>query len=208
MMLFYSLLAPMIIKTVMGLQMLDINQDIYTGGLNKYIIYPVSYFQFKLTQQLTQTVARLFQMIITIVLFKWFVGFPKEFHFVMANGVLFVVNIFISSVLFFIMEAIMEIAAFWAENVWSLSVLLRFLISFFSGAWLSLSLFPKWSLPVMNYLPFRTLVYVPIKILFGEISFGSWFEAQLVSIIWIIFFVLIYAFLWGKGRIHYTGVGI
>ena len=47
MMILYSFLAPMTLKSVFGLQNLNINQDIYDGSLNKYIIYPLSYFQFK-----------------------------------------------------------------------------------------------------------------------------------------------------------------
>jgi ABC-2 type transport system permease protein len=208
MMILYSLLAPMTIKTVMGLTMLDINQDIYTGGLNKFIIYPINYFHFKWVQQMTQSLSRLLQLFVALGIYGVIVKMPIGFHFKTYNVLLFIINIFVSSSLFFVMEALMEVAAFWAENVWSLSVLLRFLINFLSGAWLSLSLFPSWSEPILAILPFRGLVYTPVKMLMGEVGFYAWLQVQLVSITWIIILGLIFSLVWKKGRMLYSGVGI
>ena len=208
MMILYSILAPMVIKTVMGMQLLDISQDIYMGSLNKFIIYPVSYFEFKWIQQITHTFSRLLQFFITLIAFLVCIKMPTEFHFKFINLCLFSINIFISSTLYFAMEALMEIFAFWAENVWSLSVLLRFLINFLSGAWLSLSLFPKWSEPFLAFLPFKGMVYTPVKLLMGELTINEWLQAQFISMTWILIMSVIVSLAWLSGRKTYTGVGI
>lgn len=208
MMILYSFLAPMTIKTIMGLQMLDISQDIYTGGLNKFIIYPVHYFQVKWIQQMTHTLSRLTQLLITFLLYLIVIKMPDGFHIKAINVFLFFINVLISSTLFFVMEALMELTAFWAENVWSLSVLLRFLLNFFGGAWLSLSLFPDWSQHMLTLLPFRGMIYTPVKLLMGEIGFSEWLQVQLISMTWILIITLVVVLVWRKGRLIYTGVGI
>lgn len=208
MMILYSLLAPMTVKAVMGLQMLDMAQDIYTGSLNKFIIYPLNYFQFKWIQQITHTMSRLLQLLITIGIYSLVIKMPEGVHFSFLNTFLFIVNLFISSSLFFVMEALMEVAAFWAENVWSLSVLLRFLIGFFSGAWLALSLFPSWAQSLLTVLPFKGMVYTPVKLLMGEVSFQEWIQVQAISMTWILIVGIILSLVWKRGRLLYSGVGI
>lgn len=208
MMILYSILAPMTIKTVMGMQLLDMSQDIYTGNLNKFIIYPINYFEFKWIQQITHTMMRLSQLLITLIAFALIIKLPEEFHFKFINLFLFIINIFISSSLYFVMEALMEVFAFWAENVWSLSVLLRFLINFLSGAWLSLSLFPKWTENFLALLPFKGMVYTPVKLLMGEVTISEWFQVQIISITWILISFIIFSMIWKRGREMYTGIGI
>ena len=207
-MIFYSFLAPITIKSVMGLQMLDISQDIYTGSLNKFIIYPLNYFQFKWIQQITHTFSRLLQLLITLFVYALIIKMPDGLQFKFTNLTLFIINVFISSSLFFVMEALMEVTAFWAENVWSLSVLLRFLISIFSGAWLSLSLFPAWSKPILAMLPFKGMVYTPVKTLMGEVTISEWVQAQVISMTWILILGIILSIVWKRGRYLYSGVGI
>jgi ABC-2 type transport system permease protein len=192
----------------MGLQMLDIAPDIYSGGLNKYIIYPLNYFEFKWIQQMTHTMSRILQLLITLSVYMLIIKMPDGFHMSITHLLLFLINIFISSTLFFVMESLMEVTAFWAENVWSLSVLLRFLIGFFSGAWLSLSLFPNWSQVILDILPFKGMVYTPVRLLMGEVSLGEWMQVQIISMTWILIFGIILSLVWKKGRLLYSGVGI
>lgn len=208
MMILYSFLAPMTLKTIQGLQLLNINQDIFDGGLNKYIIYPLSYFQFKWIQQITHTLSHLFQLFSGLAFFAIFIGMPTEYKFHSLNIFCFVINLVIASTLFFAMEAIMEMTAFWADNVWSLSVLLRFIIMLLSGAWLSLSLFPEWSQGLFYYLPFKGMVYSPVKILMGNMDYGEWAQSQIMMLVWLCLISLVTRKVWLAGNLRYTGVGI
>jgi ABC-2 type transport system permease protein len=208
MMILYSFLAPMTLKTVNGMQSLNINQDIYDGGLNKYIIYPLSYFQFKWIQQITHVFSHLFQLFVGLAIFALFIGMPPEYKFHSLNFLCFSINLFIASTLFFAMEAIMEMTAFWADNVWSLSVLLRFIINLLSGAWLSLTLFPQWSQELFYYLPFKGMVYSPVRILMGSMDYGEWIQSQVMMIVWLCLISLVTKKVWQRGNLRYTGVGI
>lgn len=208
MMILYSFLAPMTQRTIHGLLALNINEDIYSGGLNKYIIYPLSYFQFRWTQQLTHMLSHLFQLFIGLFFFALFIGMPSEYKFHSLNLLFFVINLIISTTLFFAIESIMEMTAFWAENVWSLSVLLRFTINLLSGAWLSLTLFPPWAQHLFLFLPFKGMVYSPVRILMGTMGLKEWGQSQLMMLVWLGLISLLVRKVWQKGSLRYTGVGI
>lgn len=208
MMILYSLLASMTLKTVQGMQHLDINQDIFDGGLNKYIIFPISYFHFKWIQQITHALSHVLQLFIGITFFAILIGMPHEYKFKALNFFYFLVNMIIATSLFAAMESIMEMMAFWADNVWSLSVLLRFIINLLSGAWLSLTLFPTWAQNALSYLPFKGMVYSPVKILMNDIPFKEWCQSQLVMLIWFCIFSFVVKKIWNSGNLRYTGVGI
>ncbi|RPJ75239.1 MAG: hypothetical protein EHM20_09265 [Alphaproteobacteria bacterium] len=208
MMILYSFLAPMTLRCVHGMQRLNINEDIFDGGLNKYIIYPLSYYHFKWVQQITHSLSHAFQLFIGLAFFALFVGMPPEYHFSVLNIVYFIINLIIASSLFAVMESIMEMMAFWADNVWSLSVLLRFIINLLSGAWLSLTLFPQWAQDLFNYLPFKGMVYSPVRILMGTMSFNEWAQSQTMMLIWFVIISFFAKKIWSAGNLRYTGVGI
>lgn len=208
MMILYSFLAPMTLKCIHGMQNLNINQDIFDGGLNKYIIYPLSYFQFKWVQHLTHTLSHAFQLFIGLGFFAIMIGMPSEYQFGAINIICFLINLAIASSLFAVMESIMEMMAFWADNVWSLSVLLRFVINLLSGAWLSLTLFPDWAQQAFYYLPFKGMVYSPVKILMGDMSLLEWAQSQLMMLVWFVLISFLARKMWQAGNLRYTGVGI
>lgn len=208
MMILYSFLSSMTLKSVQGMQYLNVNQDIFDGGLNKYIIFPISYFHFKWIQQITHAMSHVFQLFIGIIFFAFFIGMPLEYKFKTINFICFLVNMIIATSLFAAMESIMEMMAFWADNVWSLSVLLRFLINLLSGAWLSLTLFPRWAQKILDYLPFKGMVYSPVKMLMNDISFSEWYHSQIIMLLWFSFFSLLAKKIWNLGNLRYTGVGI
>jgi ABC-2 type transport system permease protein len=208
MMILYSFLAPMTLKCVHGLQLLNINLDIFEGGLNKYILYPLSYFHFKWVQQITNTLSHMLQLFFGLIIFAIFFGMPLEYKFNVLNIFCFILNLLIASSLFAVMESIMEMMAFWADNVWSLSVLLRFVINLLSGAWLSLSLFPEWSQNIFSLLPFKGMVYVPVRILMGSISIQEWASSQLIMLLWFAVISYLAKKIWTAGNLRYTGVGI
>lgn len=208
MMILYSFLAPMTLKSIHGMQYLNINQDIFDGGLNKYIIYPLSYFQFKWVQQITHTLSHTVQLFLGLLFFAVIIGMPAGYQFSFLNILCFILNLLIASSLFAAMESIMEMMAFWADNVWSLSVLLRFVINLLSGAWLSLTLFPPYAQDLFLYLPFKGMVYSPVKILMGTMPIEEWAQSQIMMLIWFFLISLVVRKIWQAGNLRYTGVGL
>jgi ABC-2 type transport system permease protein len=97
--------------------------------------------------------------------------------------------------------------AFWLEEanavMWSFAVLLNVA----TGMFIPLDFFPKWSIPVLEALPFSSWGYIPAKIYLGlyEIDKLIWLTA--VHVIWIGVLILLHKLIWSVGMKKYSSVG-
>ena len=174
-MVFYYLLAPMAFKVTAGLQMRVMFTDIYEGSLNKYLLYPLSYFHFKIISQITYSLNYLIQMIFAIIVYCVLFGIPDGISLTLNNSLLAIITLLIGSYLYFAIVCSLEMVSFWADNVWTLTVLLRWVIYFLGGNLIPLSLFPEWSQQILNVLPFSGLISLPVNVFLGKISIEHWF---------------------------------
>jgi ABC-2 type transport system permease protein len=116
--------------------------------------------------------------------------------------------IFLSTFAYFFMLTFCEMIAFWADNTWTLGVMLRFLISFFGGAFLPLAFFPQWAQEILHFLPFASMISVPVQLLLGKLSWDHYFQSLMTLLFWLPLLFLAVKQLWQKGTYQYTGVGM
>lgn len=109
---------------------------------------------------------------------------------------------------YFFYLLIVELVAFWAENVWALVVCARFFASILGGAILPLALFPEPLQPVLQALPFQYFVYLPVRALIGELSWEQTLVATASALWWAVVLAGIAVLVFARGRRRYTGVGI
>jgi len=97
--------------------------------------------------------------------------------------------------------------AFWLEEahavMWSFAVLLNVA----TGMFIPLDFFPKWSIPILEALPFSSWGYIPAKIYLGlyEVDKLIWLLA--VHVIWIGVLILLHKLIWCGGIKKYSSVG-
>jgi len=82
------------------------------------------------------------------------------------------------------------VLSFYTVNVWGLSVLQEAVITIMSGALVPLTLFPDWFQTVSLYLPFASLVYVPVAIYTGEIAASGIWPSILIQLGWVAAFFI------------------
>lgn len=208
MLMLYYVLAPLALRATSGLQMSFMSDDIYTGGLNKYLLYPLSYIRFKLVTQYASTLFYLLQFLLVFILYRVFFALPAEVTINLLYSLTFILAILAGSYLYFMLASIFEMISFWADNVWSLMVMLRFVVSLFGGLMLPLSFFPEWSQQILNILPFRYLVSFPIQIFFGQLSVNQIISGFGVIFMWSVVLTVITKMVWSKGNRQYSGIGI
>jgi ABC-2 type transport system permease protein len=206
-MTFYYFLAPMIMLAMRGQSFQIISADIYQGTLNKFLLFPTSVFLFKLFTHLTHTYFFIAQLAVSLLVYNFYF---KSFPFPLTSTSIFVSIIFINlaSILYFYMVMCIEQVSFWAENTWSLNVLLRMVTNFLGGAVIPLQFFPEWSVELLQLTPFPLLVSIPLKIMIGSIPLNQLLTPVLVILIWILLFFLLAKFMWRSGSKVYSGVGI
>jgi ABC-2 type transport system permease protein len=207
-MMLYYLLAPLVSRTVQGAEMGHIAEEIYEGTLTRYLIYPISFFRYKFAAHLAYTLLFMAQALCAAGLFMLFAGIPAEFRLTPATVAVAAAGMVGATYLYFVIIASIEAVAFWADNVWSLVVIVRFATGLLGGAMIPLSLFPPWAHQALSFLPFSYFISFPVRTLLGLNEPVDWVRGFLILGVWAIAATVILAAVWRRGAYRYTGVGI
>lgn len=207
-MILYYLFAPLVFRIQQGSDIGTMSKEIYEGGLNKFLLYPMSFYAFKLTTYITHSFFYLLQLILIIGIYEIFFHNPVIFTMTSIKVLMFMPAILLCSLCYFLMTSIVELIAFWADNIWSLNVIIRFVVAFFGGVFIPLSFFPESFIDIINLTPFPYLINFPMQILTGSISVLAFTYSISILIAWCLAFAVISATVWNRGKYKYTGVGI
>lgn len=186
----------------------QISQDIYDGGLSKYLVYPTNYFRFKYAQHVGGLLPALVQLALFGALAPLLLALPEDQRPTWTGTLLGVLSLGLANLLYYALALPVQAVAFWADNVWSLAVLLRFGSGLLGGAMLPLDLFPDWAQRALVWLPFRYLFDFPVRTLLGRIGPAEWLRGAAICLLWIGVCALATRAVWRRGERAYTGVGI
>ncbi|MBW8887170.1 MAG: ABC-2 family transporter protein [Fibrobacteres bacterium] len=205
-MMLYYLLVPLVERVGHVQDMAGFSGEIYDGGLSRYLLYPVSYFRIKYAANLAQATVYLCQLVLILLGYGIAFGLPAGFSAVsILQGI---IALGASATLCFFLSATVEMVAFWADNVWSLWILVRMTISLLGGGMIPLTFFPVWARAALAWLPFGSLIDFPIRCLLGKTGWGEWMAGLLSAFAWTGIFGAATAVLWRRGLKSYAGVGI
>lgn len=205
----YTLLVALVGKLIRG-SFLDagIASEIYDGSLSRYLVYPVSTYGFKYAQHVGTLLPALLQLLLFGLVWRLAEG-PAALSGMTAGGALkAVVSVALGNVLLFALAWPIQGVAFWAENVWSLMVALRFVGGLLGGMLLPLSLFPPGLGALLTWLPFRYLFAFPVEVLTGTVDTRGWLLGLLVLAAWTVVFRWLGAWVWRRGERVYAGAGM
>jgi ABC-2 type transport system permease protein len=203
----YYIFVALAGRLIRGREQFLVSTEIYEGGLTRYLLYPVGYFHFKLTEHTGFLFLAILQVVLGVVvlgsLFPSDAGaFLKWDHLLLG----FLASI-TASYFYFLLLISVELVSFWADNVWSLSVMMRFIVAFLGGLILPLSLFPDWATDLLVYSPFPALGSIPVRLFIGDANWMDFVEAQLLLLVWLVPLHLTLKTVWSRGVRQYTGVG-
>lgn len=208
----YYLLSPLVERVIQGGDFGTISRDIYDGGLNKYLVYPVSFFGAKWMSHLAHSAFAAIQLtVVLLVLFG-----PWSFHsgedgsggIDLPRLACAALLIGLSILVQFSMTACLELLAFWADNVWSLNIMMRMIMGLTGGALLPLTFFPEALAQGFRYLPFQCYIDLPVRLLLGRANVGEAFAGMGVAAIWALCLWAAAHLLWRRGLLRYSGAGM
>lgn len=208
-MVLYYVLVIVVSRLVRAQQLeTDIAQDIYDGSLSRYLVFPTDYVGFKYAQFLGNAVPSIVQLVLLVGLYALILPTPDDVSVTAGSVVMACGSVAVANLLFYGLTVPFQLVAFWADNVWSLGVMLRFVTAFLGGAMIPLNLFPEWSQRVLEFLPFQYLFYFPVVTALGKVTPGEWALGIAVSLAWWLVIVAVSKLVWRRGMLAYTGVGI
>ncbi len=208
-MVLYYLLIPITAKIVQGVERGGISTEIYEGGLTRYLVYPVPFFVYKYVVRLAVTTVALAQYLVVVLGYVWLIRGSESGAPISGIGVF--MGLALSSLgglVYFSLMNLIEMTSFWADNVWSLLVMLRFITAILSGAWLPLSLYPAWFVNAATWTPFPYFLYLPVQLAMGRAGWEQAFRGAGVLLVWEAVACFVMAKVWSRGLRQYSGVGI
>jgi ABC-2 type transport system permease protein len=185
-----------------------ISDDIYQGALNRYLLYPVSYGILKYATQLGALLPAIVQVALFGAWVPFVLGVPEGLHVSPASAAMAVLAVAMANLLHFLSVYPIQLVAFWADNCWSLLVAHRLAAMALGGLMLPLSLFPAWSQPILNALPFRYMFAFPVDVLLGRVTPAQYLIGMAIALSWCGAAAALSAAVWRRGTLQYTGVGI
>jgi ABC-2 type transport system permease protein len=206
--LLYYLLVPLIDRLNRGYDNFALSSDIYEGGLTRYLLYPVSFFAYRLTGQFARASFSFLQLLIGIGCFALFYGLPETYTFSGIAVTQGLITCLFAIICYFLLSSAVEMVSFWADNVWSLMVILRFTIQIAGGGLLPLDLFPEWARSILMYTPFPHFLFVPVRLMTGQGSTTEFLQSVGTLSVWILIFAVVSQAVWRTGTREYSGVGI
>jgi ABC-2 type transport system permease protein len=183
-------------------------QDIYEGSLNRYLLYPVSYAGIKFAEQAGSLAPQLLQLILFGMAAPWVVGIPDDVRITPVSILMAAVSLAAANLLHYLLVLPINAVAFWADNVWSLMVAERMVVTLLGGFLLPLELFPEGARAALVWLPFPYLFSVPVRTLLGQVSVAEWVVGLMVAAAWCVIAAGAAKQVWRRGILQYSGVGI
>ncbi len=204
----YYVMVPLISRMIQGPGLGMIAHEIYDGSLTRYLIFPVSFFSYKYIQYFAHTVIYFLQLILAVTLFILIFRLPVDVHLSVPSILMGAVVVLCAGFMTFTLSALIEMIAFWADNVWGLLVMIRFAVSLLGGAMIPLSFFPGTLERILHLLPFSYIASFPINTFLGKTTFHEWTTGIVVIFFWSTTFFALSRVVWHRGKYRYTGVGI
>lgn len=206
----YYLLVPWVDQVIRGSDFMgfEISEDVYTGSLNRYLVYPLSFLLYRFVAKSAHSVVQIVTLLAVLLLIELTRGFPEGAQVTLSSVGFGLLTAGLGSILFFLIAASGELVAFWADNVWSLLVMLRFTTSLLGGALIPLALFPEWAQRALALSPFPYISSFPVRVILNQVNVLEWTQSICVMGLWILIFYGVISWIWKTGLKQYSGVGI
>lgn len=201
MMTLYYLIVPIGNRMLLGENIGFLSREIYDGSFNRYLLYPISFFQYKTLTYMSYSIFYGLQLMLIYLIYQ---GREADL-FSLSLGI----SLFLfASFTYCMLSILIELISLWADNIWSLMVMCRFFCFFFGGSFVPVEFMPAWLQDALVYTPFPHMVSLPVRTLMGLTSMSDISNGLIILSMWTCIFGLCAKAIWNKGQYRYNGVGI
>lgn len=203
----YILLTLLIRTFSLATRTLSVSDIINSGKLSNYLIRPINFFRYLLTNDLADKLLNSAFAIVEVSLLFLILQPPLfiQAHpmILLATGMAVLIGIF----LFFYFSLILGFLGFWTPDAWAPRFLSFVLIEFFAGGLFPLDILPKPLFNLSQILPFFYFIYFPIKIYLGQLSSITLIRGLLVGSVWVVGLWWFAHLMWKRGLKRYGAEG-
>ncbi len=179
--------------------------DIFRGDISRYLLQPLPYTMVKLFQELPWRLMAGTCGLIVLLTVRFVTPSMHLLHDI-PHLFLFIVSLVLAFLLSFYFKMIVGISAFWITSITGIQEFVQVGVIVFAGFMAPLSFFPPLLQKVANFLPFPSMVYIPVTILMGDISIASSLPMIAVQLAWLGGIMAMYQVMLRRGIKTYGGV--
>lgn len=204
--LLYTLLATIVSQLAGTGFEGEMNGDIKTGGLNKYLVRPINYKRYQFFRFLGQKIPR-FMVAAPVMALITAVAFWQGLPLSVGRASAFLASLVLALVLNFSIFYCVGLMGFWLTDVDKLFGTISIVLTVVSGGVFPLDIFGGLVETLVNLLPFGYTTQFPVNIIngrFGWERIGTGFAFQAG---WIFVFACIGELMWRRGIKRYAAVG-
>lgn len=203
----YYLIVPVSNRMLIGENMGFIAREIYDGTFSRYLIYPISFFNYKLLTYLTYSAFYGIQLFLIFILYHFYqvggIGSQE-----LMNLLIGFILIMVASLTYCTLTMCVELVALWAENVWALQVIVKTIGFFLGGGMVPIAFFPDSLEAALSYTPFPYMISLPARTIMGLATSQEALTGLGHLLFWSFVFRMLAGYIWDRGQHKYTGVGI
>lgn len=204
----YLVGAHVLRAMILDISLSGVSQDIHTGGFSSYLVKPLDHLGMWYARSWGDRIINTLSACLEIGVFLWIINIPLTFPTRGSSYVLVSLMLVLAHVLYFLMSYLVGLFAFWSRESGGPRFLFEWFVQCTSGVLFPLSLVSGWIGEMLIYLPFSSLVYVPIQVFLGTLSISETIVVLSMQCVWIVVTFVGIAIVWKRGLRRYTGDGI
>lgn len=185
----------------------SIGDQIVSGELSNFLVRPFNYFFYWFARDAGDKAINVAFALCEFSLIFLLLRPPLFLQTNVFSLVIFSLAVLLAIGIFFTFNMLTGIAGFWVEETWSLRFLIFIIIQFLAGGLFPLDILPKPLATLFSFLPFPYLLYFPMKIYLGQLSFPQIFFGLGVSLVWLILLWQVAMVFWRIGLKNYSAQG-
>ena len=166
----------------------DLRALIRSGGIGYELVRPVDLYSYWLSRALAWRTAPMMMRALPLLVFA-FIAMGMAPPVSMSAGLAFAVSMCAAVLLSATITTFLNVTMLWTITGDGVTQLTFGFVLIFSGMLVPLPLYPDWSQPLINLMPFRGLVDTPYRLYLGHISTSEFAEHLAHQLIWILAFV-------------------
>lgn len=206
-MLTYVVLVYIVGNFVFATRTQDIGSEINEGKLTNILLRPINYFYYVGARDLSDKIINfaftIIETVILLVIFRPPLFFQADSFLLLLFLLTFLGSIF----LYFNISALLGFIGFWTSEVWATRFIFIILLDFLAGTFLPIDIYPPFILRILSLTPFPYIIYFPVKIYLGQLSFNQMMQGLLIMTIWMIILITLVLNVWKKGLRVYGAEG-
>lgn len=202
--LFAGIITSAFWHTSSGDAVIDV---IRTGRFSKYLVKPLNLSANHFIAEMIGTLFRFaFSAAAAVILLIVFDA-PANLSFHWSQFLIFLVFFILAIGIRFLIFYCAALLAFWMDEVWGVTFLIRVFADVAAGAFVPLALFAPFWQNIFNILPFKYIISIPVNALLGRLTPQEIMPTALTAIGWLLGLSLLTWFTWKRGVRHYSAVG-